>query len=185
MKHDTTLLGRAIRGASNAAWFSWQLPQNLLGLAFWQAMKAKHNTVRVLESGQELDSRAPTPPRPLPSDYTMIQLPLPLFGGLSLGRYLFLGTPAKSPSDSQPSANLIAHERGHMIQSRRLGPLYLLAVGVPSVARAIYHRKRHSHWSAEARSEWYHRHWPESAADRHGGVIRNYTQTRAKKITEA
>ena len=154
---------------NNAAWYVWQLPQNLAGLAFWRMMKRRHGeAVQVLPSGPSLPPsalREPAPPRPLPADYTMIHLPLPLFGGVSLGRYLFFGSPS-------PSANLVAHERGHMIQSRRLGPLYLLVVGVPSVLRALYHRRRHAHWTPEARSEWYHRHWPESAADRHGGVQR-------------
>jgi len=182
----------------DAAWYVWQLPQNLLGLAFWRLMQRRHgDAVQVLprpagDSSVATEPAAdsaiehsaahpkpaaskrpaagavgqnPTPPRPLPTDFTMIHLPLPLFGGVSLGRYLFFGDP-------NPSADLVAHERGHMIQSRRLGPLYLLVVGVPSVARAMYHRRRHAHWTPEARSEWYHRHWPESAADRHGGVRR-------------
>ena len=50
------------------------------------------------------------------------------WGGVSLGMFLFV------PGGLQPEreARLLAHEYGHTFQSALLGPLYLLAVGVPS-----------------------------------------------------
>ena len=94
----------------------------------------------------------------------MILAPSLKGGGVSLGRYLFFSIP--------PSPELLAHERGHQVQSRKFGPLYLVVVGVPSLLRAMYHRKFHAHWSPERKTAWYYGSWPESAADHHGGVNR-------------
>lgn len=50
------------------------------------------------------------------------------WGGVSLGMFLFV--PAQlSP---QQEKGMLAHEYGHSVQSLLLGPLYLLAVGLPS-----------------------------------------------------
>ena len=50
------------------------------------------------------------------------------WGGVSLGMFIFV------PGDVGPGVreNLLSHEYGHTFQSALLGPLYLLAVGVPS-----------------------------------------------------
>ena len=45
-------------------------------------------------------------------------------GGISLGLFVFV------PEKAQPG--ITVHEYGHCVQSLILGPLYLLAVGVPS-----------------------------------------------------
>lgn len=47
-----------------------------------------------------------------------------LKSGLSLGRYIFINEKAL--------AETAKHEEGHQKQSRILGPLYLLVIGVPS-----------------------------------------------------
>lgn len=62
-------------------------------------------------------------------------------GGLSLGIFIFL-----SVHDISESQSLCAHEYGHTIQCLFLGPLYWLAVALPSVL--WYHffdgyRKKH------------------------------------------
>lgn len=49
-------------------------------------------------------------------------------GGLSLGIFIFIG--ARSAAES---GGLCAHEYGHTIQCLVLGPLYWIAVAVPSV----------------------------------------------------
>jgi len=49
-------------------------------------------------------------------------------GSMSMGCFLFLH-PTWTPRDQR----LLAHEYGHTIQSLFLGPLYLLAVGLPSL----------------------------------------------------
>ena len=45
-------------------------------------------------------------------------------GGISLGSYIFVGT---------KNNKIVAHEYGHSIQSKWLGPLYLFIVGIPSL----------------------------------------------------
>ena len=52
-------------------------------------------------------------------------------GSMSMGMFLFLH-PGWTPKDHQ----LLAHEYGHTIQSLLLGPLYLLVIGLPSLAWA-------------------------------------------------
>lgn len=46
--------------------------------------------------------------------------------GISLGLFIF------TPEREERSSNLRVHEFGHTIQSMMFGPLYLLAVGLPS-----------------------------------------------------
>jgi len=58
----------------------------------------------------------------------------------------------------------LAHEYGHVIQSRRQGPLHALLVGLPSG----YHQYR-SPFDREWADRYYER-WPEASADRLGGA---------------
>ena len=80
--------------------------------------------------------------------------------GVSLGFYVFL-TPAFAGD-----IRTIQHEYGHTRQSMMLGPLYLLAVGVPSFVRA-------SIWYVFRKlNRDYYKGYPEAWADRLGGVNR-------------
>ena len=49
-------------------------------------------------------------------------------GGMSLGKWIFL-------SESYSDLSLL-HEYGHCIQSKYLGPLYLVVIGIPSLLHA-------------------------------------------------
>ena len=51
-------------------------------------------------------------------------------GGITLGRYIFVNQYFKDLS------NVILHERGHVKQSRILGPLYIIIIGIPSISWA-------------------------------------------------
>ena len=51
-------------------------------------------------------------------------------GGVTLGRYIFINQNYKDLT------NVILHERGHVKQSRILGPLYLIIIGIPSISWA-------------------------------------------------
>lgn len=67
---------------------------------------------------------------------------------------------------SKADETTIAHERGHSKQSLMLGPLYLVIVGLPSIIMA---------WLSAiipALSQTYYKRWPESWADKLGGVQR-------------
>jgi hypothetical protein len=82
-------------------------------------------------------------------------------GGVSLGLFVFYFR----------GSGVREHEYGHTFQSRWLGPLYLILVGIPSVSRVIYgwayHRFTGEYWMG------YFDGWPEKQADRLGGVTRN------------
>lgn len=79
--------------------------------------------------------------------------------GVSLGDYIIL---ARKNRDYKT----IHHEHGHQIQSRRLGPLYLIVIGLPSLLGNIYSRIFHKS------AEWYYKQPWEAWADKLGGVER-------------
>nr|BCX01108.1 MAG: hypothetical protein KatS3mg041_1154 [Bacteroidota bacterium] len=54
--------------------------------------------------------------------------------GLALGRFIFLRAGCAD--------QMLAHEYGHVRQSRLLGPLYLPVIGLPSLLHAFWHRIR-------------------------------------------
>ena len=122
--------------------FAWQLPQHLLALALLLLWRR----VRVPQ---------------VCAGFVVIRLG-PGFPGLCLGRYIFVGEPV--------SRRIIKHEIGHSRQSRLLGPLYLLIIGLPSLCLYLWDRRMHKGWEAEERERWYYGKWPESWADRLGGV---------------
>lgn len=95
--------------------------------------------------------------------------------GVCLGEWIILeGDPFTIDSQS------VKHECGHRVQSRILGPLYLLVVGVPSLARNVYDRLVLSKtMTVFERQLWYYSGFPERWADRLGGVTRSYS---AKKV---
>ena len=87
----------------NILLYIWQLPQNIIGLFI------------ILFINGEVKHKF--------NNITYYYYD-PFPGGISLGNYLILG--------SQHSQS-IKHEYGHAIQSRLLGPLYLLIIGIPSL----------------------------------------------------
>lgn len=66
----------------------------------------------------------------------------------------------------------IKHEKGHQKQSRMYGWFYLLIVGLPSITRNIWDRIMHRNWATSRRVTWYYGGFPESQADKLGGVVR-------------
>lgn len=119
--------------------FIWQLPQNILGLVLRWALSAGA-TGRVVFEGRQ---------------YTVV----PSFpGGISLGNYVIVKKGFLEWEDAW------WHEYGHTRQSRILGPLYLLVVGIPSLT-----------WAAIWQPTWkvsYYSFYTEAWADKLGGVIR-------------
>jgi len=80
---------------------------------------------------------------------------------LSLGMFIFLGENA--------TRRILKHEYGHSIQSMILGPLYLFAVGIPSILwcdlppmEKLRKEKGISYYSK----------YPENWADKLGGVLK-------------
>lgn len=118
----------------------WQVPQHLLGLLIILITRAKKQKVI------------------LPIYWVASKIP----AGISLGQYIIV-----RPEDK---LSAVQHEYGHSRQSLMFGPLYLLAVGLPSIVRNIYDRIAHKRWLPNQRYLWYYMGYPEMWADRLGGV---------------
>lgn len=119
--------------------YIWQLPQNLLGLLFLLVLKGG----RVLHTGDT---------------QVVVRSSYRMRGGISLGRYVFI-------SPYQCTTGTIRHELGHCRQSRMLGWLYLIVIGLPSLLWA---------WLGDriAPGKSYYWFYTERWADRLGGVER-------------
>lgn len=143
---------KMLRKIMAAVLWIWQLPQNLAGLAVLLFCRGKRETWEHDGSGYRLYSVR----------YKF---------GVSLGMYAFVyrGWIRLYPNDAK-------HEHGHQIQSRYLGPLYLILIGLPSALRNLYDRAAHKKWTNTRRTEWYYKTGflavVESSADRLGGVNR-------------
>lgn len=142
MSHAARTLGRA-------ALLAWELPQNLLGAGLFAV---------TLATGEVVDVRFERERVMIESTGTAVSLGLFVFWCRRSNRWHDLDARNRD------------HEWGHSVQSRMLGPLYLLVVGVPSSARAAYafvHRElRGTKWDR------YYAGFPENWADRLGAVAR-------------
>lgn len=116
--------------------YIWQLPQNLLGLAVIRLGRGKY-------VGQ----------------HWVTAYPVGYFG-VSLGKYIVF-------NDVEiPAGNWhLRHEQGHQKQSLYLGPLYLIAIGLPSLIGNIVHRI--------VGGKWYYKQPWESWANKLGGVTKD------------
>lgn len=133
-----------------AALFVWELPQNVLGLSLLgvEALTRSIVDVRFERERVMIESKGQA---------------------ISLGLFVFWCRTSNRWHDLDERNR--DHEYGHSIQSRRLGPLYLPLVGVPSTARALYalaYREITGRkWSR------YYAGYPERWADQLGGVRRD------------
>ena len=130
----------------NAMPYIWQLPQHLLGLLMIALLKAER---KIYPYGKAV--------------YTYSEGSA--ISGAALGKYILL-------PKGGVNFNNVMHEYGHSRQSLRWGPLYLLAVGLPSLCGNLWDRLFHKGWDWEKRHKWYYSRWPEKQADRLGGVER-------------
>lgn len=113
--------------------YLWSLPQNLLGLLLRQIYKGN-------------DSQY---------EDAIVRRSVKMQGGISLGKYIII--------NQWSGKKTVQHEYGHCLQSKRLGWLYLIAVGLPSILHAAFCScKRHSYYDV----------YPEKWADKLGGVKR-------------
>jgi len=120
--------------------YLWQLPQHLLALLL------------IFLFRRRIVSRTPG------GNGTIIIRFLGIRWGVSLGQYVLI--------DSRATSKTSLHEQGHSHQSLMLGPLYLIAVGVPSITMNILTRLK------VLRADRYYDRWPESWADSLGKVER-------------
>lgn len=88
-------------------------------------------------------------------------------GGISLGEYIFIPIDDKSKEQTPYVQDYIKHEYGHTLQSKRLGLIYLLVIGIPSfIWAACFDNYRLKNNIS------YYSFYTESWADKLGGVNR-------------
>lgn len=126
--------------------FVWQLPQNLLGLIL--LLIYKHEKIYHKLNGKIF--------------YFTDEMP----SGISLGNYIIMNREDKEDG--------MKHEYGHSIQSRILGPIYLIIIGLPSLIGNIYDKIAHAHWPYGKSYKWYYNQPWEKWADKLGHVNRIY-----------
>lgn len=126
----------------------WELPQCLLGFILFQVysvdcrcMEAPYGDVRILYSER-------------------------MRGGISLGRFIVLPWKYRNNSSSYVR-DAIGHEYGHTRQSLRLGWLYLIVIGLPSLLWAWAHSTFKRLQEVD-----YYSFYTERNADKLGGVRR-------------
>lgn len=135
---------------SNLKWyhFLWELPQLLVGLFLLLFYRIIDGDKLKTEEHQ---------------DAIIVRSPHYRYGGISLGRFIFL----KQYNYNKKS---IAHEYGHCIQSLKLGWLYLIVIGIPSIVHASVHQSLHGPNTRKPKS--YYHFYTEKWADELGGVER-------------
>ena len=92
--------------------YVWQLPQNILGLFYRYIANVSNN----VSDNKNYNVYFKTSK-----------------GSVSLGKYIFVYVNTSGLSKT------IQHEVGHYKQSKMLGPLYLLVIGIPSITWATLH----------------------------------------------
>lgn len=132
--------------------FTWELPQTLLGFMVFLFLKLFHRPTRTFIFKDCIYSE----------NFSF---------GVSLGAFVFGYSAgayqlARWPDPIRHAEDTKRHEYGHAIQSRYLGPLYLLIVGIPSLVGNIL-----TQWKVLRREDYYKR-FPEDWADKLGGVDR-------------
>ncbi len=111
--------------------WTWQLPQNLLGLLFLLSGDYCRKSKGEIAYFFNPDRR----------------------GSITLGEFRFLNT---------DKITTVRHEYGHTRQSRMLGPLYLIFIGLNSLMHAWLH-------DCKAHGLEYEHSWTERWADKLGG----------------
>lgn len=93
----------------NLILFIWQLPQHIVALIYFGYLVMMCKDLGV-------DSRYKQ----------AIVIPCVMRGAITLGNYVFVGL-------NSEYKETVKHELGHTIQSKILGPLYLIIIGIPSI----------------------------------------------------
>lgn len=94
----------------------WELPQNLCGM-LWREINVD-NIITIVENGTSVLNGATV--------YLMRK-----GGNVTLGKYIFIN------QDYTDKSLVIKHECGHVRQSKKLGPLYIPLIGIPSLIHAM------------------------------------------------
>lgn len=124
--------------------FTYELPQSVLGLILKLFYK---NSIQETMSYNDVE----------------VILCRGFNGGISLGRYILLNAAYSQKAKKE----VIKHEYGHCLQSRKLGWLYLLVIGLPSIIWAGLYGK-----VIKKTTNGYYKFYTEKWADKLGGVKR-------------
>lgn len=127
----------------NVLLYIWQLPQHIIGLCILLYHKIRKAYCKQFEVDSVNIYRAKYVGN----------------AGISLGNYIFIDI------DRILTKNTVLHEHGHQMQSKYLGPFYLIIIGIPSAIGNIIDRIH--------RIDYYKQPW-EAWADKLGGVKRKY-----------
>lgn len=121
----------------------WQIPQNVCGI-LWRILK-KGSIVTETETRYS----------------TLVDAKVYLMkdgGGVTLGKYIFVNQAYRDRNA------VIKHECGHVKQSKILGPLYLIIIGIPSILHAAFNDFI---GCCRINGKYYYEHfWTESWADK-------------------
>lgn len=98
-----------IKYIRNLILFIWQLPQHIVAIIYFGYLVMMCKDLGV-------DSRYKQ----------AIVIPCVMRGAITLGNYVFVGL-------NSEYRKTVKHELGHTIQSKILGPLYLIVIGIPSI----------------------------------------------------
>lgn len=98
-----------IKYIMNLILFIWQLPQHIVALIYFGYLVMMCKDLGV-------DSRYKQ----------AIVIPCVMRGAVTLGNYVFIGL-------NSEYKKTVKHKLGHTIQSKILGPLYLIVIGIPSI----------------------------------------------------
>ncbi len=126
----------------NILLYIWQLPQNLLGGFLVKIFNAELH-------GQYVND--------VITGCFVARRFQKNWSGVSLGDYIIFS------KNKYVTETNVKHERGHQIQSKFLGWLYLIFIGIPSFIANLVHKK--------IKFDYYKTPW-EASADRLGGVAR-------------
>ena len=113
------VLRRASRLIAFAIFLVWEAPQSVLGLLFLACVAAGRRVASAKWVGARL----------------LVEMRIRI--GVSLGLFVFW-FPGRAGEMRPGTPTVLRHELGHAFQSRMLGPLFLPAIGLPSILRAGY-----------------------------------------------
>lgn len=128
--------------------FLWQLPQNIVGAFCTLSYNKLH------------------PYYTRDGDLVDVYFKPWFNSGISLGDIIILDSMYDQGVSVETLYTTIYHEHGHQIQSRILGPLYLVLIGLPSLIGNLVFRL------FKINSKYYYKQPWEAWADKLGGVVR-------------
>ena len=131
----------ARRGDRAMIYWTWQLPQTLIGFILCKILRGRKK-VFVFEDFGKVECWV---------------CPILRTGSVTLGKYILLCL------DHANDELIVRHEHGHQLQGMLLGWLYLLVIGVPSLVWCLFiHPRKHGS---------YYDFWTERWANKLGKVV--------------